>query len=87
MWPQDAQRQYRALLGQASEVEVISTGPYTRRAMQARNEWMNVHADVVLALWNGSAGGTGNCVRHAVATGRLVLNLWPQWLANCRDGQ
>lgn len=32
---------------------------------QKRNEWMVDNATHVLAYWDGSAGGTANCVRYA----------------------
>jgi uncharacterized phage-like protein YoqJ len=33
--------------------------------MQVRNEWMVDHCNDLLAVWDGSDGGTGNCVRYA----------------------
>ena len=43
---------------------MVSNGPYTSAAMQVRNEWMADHCDVLLALWNGTPGGTANCLRY-----------------------
>ena len=47
--------------------------------MQARNEWMTDNCDLLLTLYDGSASGTGNCIRYADETGRDVLNLWASW--------
>jgi uncharacterized phage-like protein YoqJ len=47
--------------------------------MQVRNEWMVDSSDGVVALWNGTAGGTANCVRYAEKVGRPIDNLWPTW--------
>lgn len=32
---------------------------------QKRNEWMVDHATVIVAVWDGTAGGTKNCVLYA----------------------
>src|SRR5688572_27990476 len=55
MWPEDAQKRWRYLLGRAAQVEVISEGSYTAKKMDLRNRWMVDHADLVLAVWDGTA--------------------------------
>ncbi len=45
--------------------------------MQVRNEYMVDRADLVLALWNGTPGGTGNCVRYARTRGVPVFVIDP----------
>lgn len=79
MWPQVTQREYQKLLGLASEVVTVSEGGYSAAKMQARNEWMLRHSEAVLALWDGSPGGTGNCLK-AVEPRHIVWNLWSEWL-------
>jgi hypothetical protein len=32
------------------------------------------------ALWDGSDGGTGECVQYAERVGRLWVNLWDEWV-------
>lgn len=32
---------------------------------QKRNEWMVDNADMVIAVWDGTSGGTANCVKYA----------------------
>lgn len=76
-WPEPAQRRYSEILLQAAEIVVVSPGGYSAAAMQRRNEWMVDRADGMLALWDGSSGGTGNCLRYAWAIGKPVVNLWP----------
>lgn len=85
-WPEPSRREYHALLRRASRVEVIAPA-YSVRAMQQRNEWMVQHCDLVAALWDGTAGGTGNCVSFAKRVGRPTLNLWPAWLVYCPPRQ
>lgn len=80
-WPEDSQARYRALLKQAQRAEVVSPGGYSPHKMQVRNRWMVDHADHVLALWDGSAGGTRNCVEYALNKGTPVTNLYSEWKA------
>lgn len=78
-WPQASQEAYHKLLDQASSVVYVSDPGYAPWKMQRRNEWMVDQAGVVLAMWNGSAGGTANCIRYAEAQGVPVVNLWSRW--------
>ncbi len=45
---------------------------------QARNEWMVDNATHVLAFWDGSPGGTKNCVDYCAPSrgDKPVRNLW-----------
>jgi uncharacterized phage-like protein YoqJ len=75
-WPHTSQESYRELLALASEVVVVSPGTYSPVLMQRRNIWMVDHADRVLALWDGSGGGTGNCIQYARHVARPISNAW-----------
>jgi uncharacterized phage-like protein YoqJ len=77
-WPPEAQKLYRWLLTMAEDVEVVSAFPGAR-AMQFRNEWMVDQAEAVVALHDGSWGGTFNCVEYARKRGVPVENLWARW--------
>ena len=80
-WPASSQARYRSILGACSETIVVCDGGYSPWKMQKRNEWMVDHCDYLIALWDGTAGGTGNCVRYA--KGNVpVHNLWSYWSAN-----
>jgi uncharacterized phage-like protein YoqJ len=50
--------------------------------MQIRNEWMVDNAHIVLALWDGSSGGTGNCIKYAnrKSVNKPIINLWSSWV-------
>jgi len=78
-WPEASQHVYRELLARATEVIVVCPGGYSARSMQRRNEWMVAHSDLLLALWDGTSGGTGNCIRHARRVDRCVLNVWSRF--------
>jgi uncharacterized phage-like protein YoqJ len=47
--------------------------------MQTRNKWMVDHSDMVLSLWDGSAGGTANCIEYARHVDKPVVNIWDDW--------
>ena len=78
-WPDAAQRRYRELLVAAEDVAVVSKGGYSSAAMHIRNRWMVDRCDAVVALWDGSGGGTGSCIVYANSIGRQVFNLWPEF--------
>lgn len=48
--------------------------------LQKRNMWMVDHADKIVALHDGSTGGTNNCLVYNANTRRLpVDNMWRNW--------
>lgn len=65
MWPQASVAVYEKLIAKAAEVVVVCKGGYTASKMQERNRWMVDRCDVLIAVWDGSCGGTGNCVEYA----------------------
>lgn len=78
-WPDGAQERYRHLMRLAADVVVVSMGSYSAEKMQVRNEWMVDNSQGVLALWNGTPGGTANCVRYAKKVSKPIFNVWPGW--------
>ncbi len=78
-WPAESQRRYGLLLNAAKCVRVISTVA-AASSFQRRNIWMVRNSDSVLALWDGSSGGTANCVRFARSRGRELINCWSDWI-------
>lgn len=54
-----------------------SLGEYSAKKMQIRNEYMVDHSDVVVAVHDGSSGGTGNCVRYAESQDKRIIRLNP----------
>lgn len=79
LWPNEAQKHYRFLVARATYVRTISPGGYAPEKMQKRNVWMVRSADRMLALWNGSPGGTANCLRYAQERGVPFDNLWAEF--------
>jgi uncharacterized phage-like protein YoqJ len=64
-WPQKSQKIYAKLIGLASEVIIVSPGTYSYEKMQIRNKWMVDNCNKLIAVWDGTTGGTGNCVEYA----------------------
>lgn len=85
VWPSATRLYYRALLERADVVKVCSPGGFTRKAMQVRNECMVNDCDLLIALWNGSAGGTANCLQYASFTNTPFVNVWSNYQELLRD--
>lgn len=48
--------------------------------MKGRDRWMVDRADKVLALFNGTPGGTWHTVRYAESIRKPVVNVWKSWV-------
>lgn len=78
-WPLSSQNLYeRLLVNSTRQIEVFPPG-YTAKKLLGRNSWMVDHSSGVLALWNGTRGGTQNCVDYAKRRRVPVLNVWDDW--------
>ena len=77
VWPQKSKWQYQSLLSTAEKVHYVCDPGYSPKKMQIRNEWMVDNADVVIAVWNGSNGGTANCVKYAMKQNKRIFRINP----------
>lgn len=77
-WPDHSQEFYHSLLKNAEEKIVISKGSYAAYKMQVRNKWMVDHCDILVAVWDGSNGGTKNCVNYAESIGKKIVFINPK---------
>jgi uncharacterized phage-like protein YoqJ len=77
-WPLNSQLQYNQLLLKMSEIVIVCEGTYAAYKMQIRNEWMINNSDLLIALWDGSKGGTGNCINSAKKKQKLIKNYWSE---------
>ena len=75
-WPFSSQERYNHLLKKAHEIVVVCEGGYAAWKMQRRNEYMVDRATEILALWNGTPGGTANCIDYANRCRKPVHNVW-----------
>jgi uncharacterized phage-like protein YoqJ len=76
-WPADSQTYYQELLALAQEVVVVTDGNYAAYKMQKRNRWMVDKATDILAVWDGTTGGTANCVAYAEAVNKPIHRINP----------
>lgn len=91
-WPADSKKRYGNMC-RAADTELATTlannetveggvvfvhdGPYNNSCMQKRNIWMVDHADAVVAIWDGTTGGTANCVGYARHKGVPMVHIDP----------
>lgn len=79
-WPPPSRKKYSELLDQAESIRYTHKGGYPGPwCMQQRNVDMVDAAECVLTLWDGSDGGTGNCIDYATKQTKTVINLWDEW--------
>lgn len=64
-WFPESVEMYNSILSEAYEVKLVTDKPYNPYLMQIRNQYMVDNSDEVLAIWNGTPGGTANCVNYA----------------------
>lgn len=79
VWSTAYQNRYNKILSKASEVIIVSEGSYSAYKLQLRNEYMVDNSDIVLAMWNGSSGGTGNCIKYAIKHNKHIINMWDSY--------
>ncbi len=77
-WPLESQDAYHRILDQCDRVVIVTPGGYAPVKMQLRNQWMVDQCDLLAALWDGTDGGTHNCVKYAKAIRKPLRNLWPE---------
>lgn len=81
-WSPEQQRLYFSILTHASQIVTVASGGFSIEKYQTRNRWMADNCTRVVALWDGSAGGTANMIRYATSPGRwrTIDNLWEVYL-------
>lgn len=77
-WPKHSQLVYHKLLKLASEVEIVCPGGYASSKMQIRNQWMVDNCDTLIAIWDGTSGGTANCINYAKSIGKQIVFIDPK---------
>lgn len=79
-WPSASQFIYYDLVKKARERVIVCDPGYAAWKLQRRNEWMVDAIDdegVVIAVWDGTPGGTANCVRYARHSDRCIVRINP----------
>ena len=77
MWRMESVIIYNEILKQADTVKLVSDEEYRPWHMQRRNVYMVGLSDKVIAVWDGSSGGTGNCVKYAEKENKEIIRINP----------
>ncbi|MET0888335.1 MAG: SLOG family protein [Mycetocola sp.] len=76
-WPSARDQKFWQKQIDTADLVNVYAESYSPRAMQLRNEGMLRPAQLVLAVWDGSTGGTGHAVRFAEKQGIPVFRMTP----------
>lgn len=83
VWRSESKKYYNELLSKASEViNVSGMDDYKVEYMQRRNEWMVDNCDILLAMFDGTSGGTANCMKYAETKNKKILNIYSEFKLN-----
>jgi uncharacterized phage-like protein YoqJ len=85
---QEDKNRYNKQLEQADIVTYVDTvdgyiktatpqGKYNPYKLQLRNEYMVDNVDIIIAVWDGSKGGTCNCVNYAKKWDKKLIIINP----------
>ena len=73
-WTAEERRRYDHLVAESDEVSFVAHR-YSPGCMQRRNEYMVDASGVLLAVFNGTAGGTMNTILYAQRRGLKVITV------------
>ena len=79
-WPVDSQLRHSNILKKCQEIVVVCEGSYKPYYMQVRNVWMVDNSDSIVAVWDGTSGGTQNCIQYGEKVGKSICNLYEEYL-------
>jgi uncharacterized phage-like protein YoqJ len=77
IWPDKSKIIYNDLLLKAEETIIVSEGGYEAWKMQTRNEWIVDNSEIVIGCWDGTGGGTHNCIDYALKKNKKVYRIDP----------
>ena len=75
-WSEALRDRYFDIASKCDKETLIQTH-YSPDCMDKRNRYMVDHADVLIAVWDGSPSGTGKTVRYAHQQGKSVTVIDP----------
>lgn len=76
-WIKESVDLYNDILSKADVVKLVTDETYKPYLMQVRNEYMVDLADKIIAVWDGSSGGTANCVKYAQKKNKEIIRIIP----------
>lgn len=77
-WFKESVDEWKDIISKADKVVYVSKETYTKWCMQKRNEYMVDNSNYVIAVWDKSSGGTGNCVKYAKDKNKEITILNPK---------
>ena len=81
MWPKESQDRYKNLILRSEKVVTVCEGGYAAFKMQMRNcamiDRLLNEEDRLVSCWDGSPGGTGNCVQYALKQNKKMIRIDP----------
>lgn len=77
-WQRESVDLYNKILKSADIVKIVTDEEYKPWLMQKRNEYMVNLADKVIAVWDGTPGGTANCVTYAQKVNKEIVRIKPE---------
>lgn len=75
-WPRKSKIKYNILLGFAQQKIFVSSGGYDNFKLFERNKYMVDNSDLLLAIWDGSSGGTSHAINYAKWRNKKHFNLY-----------
>lgn len=73
-WPEGEQLRYRTLVA-ACDDKTLVNDRYTWDCMQRRNRYLVDHASLLIAAYDGTAGGTRYTIQYAIGRGLDIVDL------------
>ena len=73
-YPPAQKQQYKRVLSLCDRITMIHK-IYSRTCMMDRNRYMVDHSDIVLAIYNGSPGGTRNTILYALRSKKELIQI------------
>lgn len=75
-WSEEMRHRYACILSGCDKVTPLQEF-YTMGCMERRNRYMVEQADFLIAVWDGSPGGTSGTLRYARSLGRSIFIIDP----------
>ena len=79
MWTPKAKHLYFAILAKAETINYVCEPGFAAYKMQLRNEAMVDGCDILLAMHDGTTGGTDNCIKYAKKQNTKIINLYDKY--------
>jgi len=74
MWIQKSKDLYHSILKhKLCSIIYVSDKEYDLECMNKRNEWMVDNCDLLIAVWDGTSGGTANCIKYAKKKKKYII--------------